>query len=49
MGKTADTAVHVALDPRVGGQLPGAVVGGVDDQGVLIQLQFAKGFQDLAG
>lgn len=49
MSKATDATVHVALHPGVGCQLPRAVIGGVYDQGVLIELQLAKGLEDLSG
>ena len=49
MRKATDLTVGVAFLPGILIELPWAVVGGVDDECVLIELQLAEGFENLSG
>lgn len=49
MRKATDPTVGVAFLPGILGELPWAVIGGVDDECVLIELQLAESFENLSG
>ena len=49
IGESPDASVHITLYPGLGGKFPWTIVGGVYDQGVLIELELAQRLEDLPG